>query len=113
MREDILADKELYEKLDRLNSWTIDQDQRLIYKELEFHSFKSAISFLGLVAEIAEQHNHHPDFLSSYCRLKITLTTHDASGLTEKDIALALEIDQAINSKFSDHLLCSQPIHSQ
>lgn len=57
--------------------------------------FINAFSFMSLVALKAEKANHHPEWFNVYNKVEITLTTHDAGGVTEKDEALAKEIDQA------------------
>ncbi|MEK6911602.1 MAG: 4a-hydroxytetrahydrobiopterin dehydratase, partial [Candidatus Thermoplasmatota archaeon] len=55
--------------------------------------FKEAMAFLNRVAELAETANHHPDIWNSWNRVKLSLTTHDAGGLTERDFKLAKKID--------------------
>ncbi len=63
-------------------------------KEYKFKDFKQAIEFVNKVADIAESENHHPDiFLHSWNNVKITLSTHAAKGVTEKDFVLASRID--------------------
>ena len=61
-----------------------------LYIELEFVDFVAAFEFMGRVAELAEEHQHHPNWSNVYNKLSISLTTHDAGGIvTQKDHALA------------------------
>ena len=64
-----------------------------ITKTFEFNSYLDGIDFVNLVANVAEQENHHPDILIGYCKVTISLTTHDAGTITEKDYKLAKLID--------------------
>ena len=64
-----------------------------ITKTFEFNSYLDGIDFINEVANLAEQENHHPDIEIVYCKVTISLTTHDAGGLTDKDYKLAKLID--------------------
>ena len=64
-------------------------------RSFEFSDFTTAWTFMSNVALHAEKADHHPEWLNVYNRVDVTLTTHDAGGLTSKDILLALKIDQA------------------
>ena len=64
-----------------------------ITKTFEFNSYLDGIDFVNLVANVAEQENHHPDISIGYCKVTISLTTHDAGTITEKDYKLAKLID--------------------
>lgn len=83
---------ELSEKMKSLNNWGLEGNA--IQKEIEFKDFKEAIGFVDKVAEAAEKHQHHPDILINYNRVRLILTTHDAKGLTDKDFEVAQEIDK-------------------
>ena len=91
---------EIAEGLNTLDSWNLDPQASSIQKEWVFDSFKTAIHFIVGVGEIAENHNHHPEFLSTYTKVQIRLVTHDADGLTHKDFELALAIDQLVQRDF-------------
>ncbi len=95
---------EIQQQLQTLNHWHLDADQVSLHQEWQFDSFKTALQFLLKVGEMAERHDHHPEFLSRYTRLRIQLSTHDAGGLTQKDFALAWEIDQLLKNEFAHHL---------
>ena len=64
-----------------------------ITKTFEFNSYLDGIDFVNAVANVAEQENHHPDISIGYCKVTISLTTHDAGTITEKDYRLAKLID--------------------
>ena len=64
-----------------------------IIKTFEFNSYLDGIDFVNEVANLSEQENHHPDITVGYCKVTISLTTHDAGTLTEKDYKLAKLID--------------------
>jgi 4a-hydroxytetrahydrobiopterin dehydratase len=64
-------------------------------REFVFADFVQAFAFMTRVALVAEKHDHHPEWSNVYNRVSITLTTHDAGGLTAKDVALARAADAA------------------
>lgn len=73
-------------------TWEIIENK--LTKEFSFESFIGAIDFIKKLAPIAEELNHHPDlFLHDYNKLTISLTTHTAGKVTEKDYELATRID--------------------
>lgn len=76
-----------------LPKWRFDPVKNAIERKFRFHDFVQAWGFLSRVALLAEAHAHHPDLSSNYNRVRITLTTHDAGGVTEKDIRLAHAIE--------------------
>lgn len=74
--------------------WARDGDA--LTKTFTFKGFKGAVAFVNRVAEAANSANHHPDIhLEGYRRVRIVLVTHIAHGLTDADVALAKQIDQA------------------
>jgi len=77
-----------------LTGWTRRPDE--IVKEYRFRTFPAAVEFVRRVADLAEAANHHPDILIRYNRVTLTLSTHDAGGLTGKDRALAVRIDRLV-----------------
>jgi len=89
-----LGGDEVQQGLDALGNWTLDPLGRSIHKEWKFDSFRTAIDFLLEVADVAEVQDHHPDFYSSYKKIKIKLMTHDVGGLSDKDFVLAADIDR-------------------
>jgi 4a-hydroxytetrahydrobiopterin dehydratase len=71
--------------------WT--SNNNILSKTFEFHSYLDGIDFVNTIANIAEQVDHHPDISIGYCRVTISLTTHDSGGLTDKDYKFAKIID--------------------
>jgi 4a-hydroxytetrahydrobiopterin dehydratase len=75
--------------LSALPDWTHDRQRDAITREFEFRDFIQAFSFMTQLAIVAEKRNHHPEWSNVYNRVVITLTTHDADGLTQNDIDFA------------------------
>jgi 4a-hydroxytetrahydrobiopterin dehydratase len=88
-----LTDAELETLLSEMEGWT--SLGNAIRKEFGFPGFRGAIAFVNRVAERAESAGHHPDIEIHFNRVFISLSTHDAGGVTEKDAVLATEIDEA------------------
>jgi 4a-hydroxytetrahydrobiopterin dehydratase len=74
--------------------WKLKEDH--IQRVVILDDFKSAFSFMTSVAFIAELNNHHPNWTNVYNKVSISLSTHEAGGLTEKDFDMAKEIDLLI-----------------
>jgi 4a-hydroxytetrahydrobiopterin dehydratase len=87
-----LTDIEIQEYFKKLKNGWLLKDQS-IHQEFKFSSFISAFSFMTAIALEAEKANHHPNWENVYNRVKVTLNTHDAGGLTTKDFDLAQKID--------------------
>lgn len=83
---------EIQERMSKLENWALELD--CIVKDNVFKNFKEAMEFVNKVAEIAEKHNHHPAIMVNYNNVRISLTTHSAKGLTEKDFDVAEDIDR-------------------
>jgi 4a-hydroxytetrahydrobiopterin dehydratase len=73
--------------------WTLAEDKKSIHQSFKFKTFMEAWSFMTHVALLAEKMDHHPDWSNAYNKVEISLSSHDAGGITEKDIKLAKEID--------------------
>ena len=78
-----------------LPGWGEVPGRDAICKKFQFADFNEAFGFMGRVALMAEKANHHPEWFNVYNRVEITLSTHDAGGLSQRDIDLARFIDQA------------------
>jgi 4a-hydroxytetrahydrobiopterin dehydratase len=76
-----------------LPSWAPRDNGKAIHRSLRFKDFSEAWGFMARVALLAEQMGHHPEWSNVWNRVEITLSTHDAGGLTENDVALARAID--------------------
>ncbi len=77
-----------------LADWTLAGDRDAISRSLKFADFNAAFGFMTRVALIAEKMDHHPEWFNVYNRVDITLSTHDAGGLSELDVKLAQHIDR-------------------
>jgi 4a-hydroxytetrahydrobiopterin dehydratase len=77
-----------------LTGWTLVDGRDAITRTLKFADFSVAFGFMTRVALAAEKLDHHPEWLNVWNRVEITLSTHDAGGLTERDIKLAKLIDK-------------------
>jgi 4a-hydroxytetrahydrobiopterin dehydratase len=88
-----LNDSERLAALADLALWTYDPDMRGIRRNFCFADFAEAFAFMARVAILAEKADHHPEWSNVYNRVDILLTTHDAGGLSARDIALAKAID--------------------
>lgn len=73
--------------------WKIVDDHHL-EKELTFPDFATALAFVNQIGTLAEEDNHHPDLYLGWGKVRITLWTHTANGLTDKDFRLAARIDR-------------------
>ncbi len=81
--------------LTSLDGWTEADGRDAIRKSFKFPSFNDAFAFMTRVALAAEKADHHPEWFNVYNRVDVTLATHDAGGVTEKDITLARFMDKA------------------
>ena len=92
-----LTETERQEVLPALGNtgWRAIEDRDALRKILKFRSFSEAWGFMSRVALSAEKLNHHPEWSNVYDRVEVLLTTHDAGGVTDKDVALARFIDRA------------------
>lgn len=81
--------------LQSLPGWLPVEGRDAIMKTFQFADFNAAFGFMTRVALMAEKLDHHPEWFNVYNRVEITLTTHDAAGLSERDIALAGFIEGA------------------
>lgn len=89
---DVLKDEEIEERLQG-SDWQRDGDA--IVRERKFDDFAGAIAFVNRVADAAEDAGHHPDILvHGWNKVRLTLSTHSAGGLTEADLTLAGRLDE-------------------
>lgn len=78
----------------QLPEWRMVEGRDAIQRSFRFRDFSQAWGFMSRVALLAEAQEHHPEWSNVYNRLDITLTTHDAKGLSARDVKLALAIDR-------------------
>ena len=86
-----LSEAEINAHLAKTNGWARQGDE--IFKTYTLTSFPAALAFVSTVGHLAEAADHHPDILVKFKKVTLTLTTHSVGGLTEKDFALAAQID--------------------
>jgi 4a-hydroxytetrahydrobiopterin dehydratase len=82
--------------MDIPESWNLERDGKAIVRTVRFKDFSEAFAFLTRVAMHAEKVDHHPEFTSVWNRVDLRLTSHDAGGLTDRDLALANAINRLI-----------------
>ncbi len=88
-----LSHEEVDARLAELSEWS--ETGGAIQRTYQFDDFAKAMEFVNKVAALAEEMDHHPDILVRYNKVSLTLTTHDAGGVTDKDFELARKIDEA------------------
>jgi 4a-hydroxytetrahydrobiopterin dehydratase len=82
-----------------LPDWRLEGDGLAMRRTYRFPDFAHAFGFMMEAALVAEKADHHPEWLNVYDRVDVRLTTHDAGGLSEKDLALARAMDAAANAR--------------
>lgn len=88
-----LTSDAINDALATLSGWGLNDDGDAITRELRFEDFTTAFAFMTAVAIEAQSLNHHPDWSNTWATVKITLSTHDAGGLTNLDVDLATKVD--------------------
>jgi 4a-hydroxytetrahydrobiopterin dehydratase len=86
-----LSDEEIHRRLAALPGWRLQGNE--IVREFSFKDFAGSMGFVNSVAALADAADHHPDILIRYSKVEIRLSSHDAQGLTERDFALAGQIE--------------------
>jgi 4a-hydroxytetrahydrobiopterin dehydratase len=80
--------------LGKLSNWSDVKGRDAITRKFTFKDFREAFAFMTKVAEAAEHMNHHPEWFNVYKTVEVTLSTHDAGGVTDLDIKLAQAMDK-------------------
>ncbi len=88
-----LTDTERDAALAQLPEWTLRADGLAIQRTFRFADFSEAFGFMARAALYAEKADHHPEWFNVYNRVEVTLTTHDAGGLSKRDVAMAGALD--------------------
>ena len=91
---DKLTDKAVDNALKSLAGWNHVEGRSAIEKRFKFKGFGQAWSFMSRIALLAERMDHHPEWFNVYNKVDITLTTHDAGGVSAQDIEMANEIEK-------------------
>ena len=84
--------------LDRLGEWDYDEARDALTRSFLFEDFSEAFAFMTRVALLAEKHDHHPEWSNVWNRVDILVTTHDAGGLSARDVRMAEAIDLLLSS---------------
>lgn len=87
-----LSESEITAGLGKIPGWTIKDGK--LYHEFLFPRFVEAFGFMASVATVCEKQDHHPEWFNVYNKVQISLTTHEAGGISERDFALARSIDE-------------------
>ena len=95
----ILKGAERQSQMEALDGWVESPERDAIQKSFKFSDFKEAFHFMEQVAVVAEDMDHHPEWFNVYNRIDVVLTTHDAGGLTMRDIKLAQAMDGLAKKK--------------
>ena len=88
-----LAIEDLRAALKRLPDWRLAEGREAITRKYQFVDFDAAFAFMTRVALLASKTDHHPEWFNVYNKVDVTLATHDANGVTQKDIDLAMAMD--------------------
>ena len=77
------------------SGWRLSEDKAALEKNFRFKGFPEAMTFMSMAAWHAQAKDHHPEWFNVYNKVDVRLTTHDADGITELDVALARHMDEA------------------
>jgi 4a-hydroxytetrahydrobiopterin dehydratase len=80
--------------LDKLHGWSEVKNRDAITRQFTFSDFNEAFGFMARAALVAEKLDHHPEWFNVFNKVEVTLATHDAGGVTERDIKLAQAMDR-------------------
>ena len=92
-----LNEQERADALDGLPDWDYDDGRDAITRSFTFENFSEAFAFMTQVALMAEKADHHPEWSNVYNRVDVLLTTHDAGGLSSRDVDMAGQIDALVD----------------
>jgi 4a-hydroxytetrahydrobiopterin dehydratase len=92
-----LSEEERAEALDALDEWDYEEGRDAITRRFTFDNFSEAFAFMTQVALLAEKADHHPEWSNVWNRVDILLTTHDAGGLSTRDVEMAQAIDALVD----------------
>ena len=86
-------EKQISDNLSKLDNWSVNDEQKMIYKKFNFKTFKQALNFTNKVGEIADLEGHHPDISLGWGYSLVMIHTHAIKGLSINDFILAAKID--------------------
>ena len=88
-----LDEKQISQHISKLDNWSVNDDQKMIYKKFNFKTFKQALDFTNRVGELADLEGHHPDISLGWGYSLVMLHTHAIQGLSINDFIIAAKID--------------------
>ena len=94
MAREKLSSREITEALAGMEGWTLSDDGKAITRSFSFKNFSEAFGFMTRSALAAEKMDHHPEWFNVYRKVDVTLSTHDAGGLTRLDFELASRMNR-------------------
>jgi 4a-hydroxytetrahydrobiopterin dehydratase len=94
MTDSVITGAPRVRALKELEGWSEAKGRDAITKTFQFKSFIQAFGFMSKAALVAEKMDHHPEWANVYGRVEVTLATHSAGGVTQKDIDLARKMDE-------------------
>jgi len=86
----VLSDAEIQQSLTQLPEWRLERGE--LVRDFSFGDFREAMSFVNSVAALAERAGHHPDIDIRYNKVRLALSSHDAGGITVRDLKLAGDV---------------------
>jgi 4a-hydroxytetrahydrobiopterin dehydratase len=92
-----LSSTDVQEALTTLPGWRLESDG--LIQDWKFSDFKEALAFVNRVSELAEAANHHPDIDIRYNQVRLALISHDAGGLTKRDLSMAKQINEDAHNR--------------
>lgn len=87
-----MSHDDVHAALQQMPAWSLEDGK--LHRELRFGGFAEALAFLVRVGIEAEKRGHHPELTNVFNRVTVDLTTHDAGGITDKDVDLARAVDE-------------------
>jgi len=91
-----LSEDDIDSLIKERSEWSLAQEGKAITRTFKFDDFSAAWGFMARVALIAQAHDHHPEWSNVYNTVEITLTTHDAGGLSQRDVNMARAVDALV-----------------
>jgi 4a-hydroxytetrahydrobiopterin dehydratase len=91
---DKLEAVDIEQRMEAFPEWSVSGET--LQRTLNFDDFVAAMAFVNRLANLAESHQHHPDIMIRYNKVTLTISTHEAGGLTEKDFTLAADTDASV-----------------
>lgn len=92
-----MTSEEILKEIDMLQGWNIDNGK--LHRDFVFEDFAEAFGFMARIAVVAEGMNHHPEWSNTYNTVTVNLVTHDAGGITDRDIKLAKTMNKVIGTE--------------